>query len=105
LLSDLKQAMDDLSPDVIFVLLKEGGGKKYVGTARDIMLGADVLLCKSIRSQLSFSRRKGSAYAPRELVAILRNDRRASSIRSRVVQTLDTTSSSSRCQVMSASSP
>lgn len=46
-LSDLKQAMDDLSSDIIFVFFEEGRGKQYVGTTRDILLGADILLCRT----------------------------------------------------------
>ncbi len=47
ILSDLKQAMDDLSSDVVFVLFEEGRGKQYIGTTCDILLGADVLLCRT----------------------------------------------------------
>lgn len=47
ILSDLKQAMDDLSPDIIFVLFEKGRGEECVGTTRDIMLRADILLCQA----------------------------------------------------------
>lgn len=37
--------MDDLLPDIGFVLLEERGGEEYIGTSFDIVLGADILFC------------------------------------------------------------
>jgi SpoU rRNA methylase family enzyme len=42
-LSDLKQAVDNLSPDIVFMLFEEGRGKEDVRTACNIILGAEVL--------------------------------------------------------------
>jgi hypothetical protein len=54
LLSNLKQAMDDLPPDVVFMLFVKGGREEYVGTTCDIVLGAEVFLCEACQVQPSY---------------------------------------------------
>lgn len=98
--------MDDLPSDVIFVLVEERGGKEYVGTPGNIIFRVDVFLFNQRQlTAVIIANEPRAAYIPRELVAMLKNDRRESSIRSSVWKTLDTTRSSSRNAVLTRRTP
>ena len=38
--------MDDLSPDIIFMLPEKWGGDEFAGVICNIVLGANILLCE-----------------------------------------------------------